>query len=107
MIDRSKLETLLGGNPQMVQRFLDIFKCQTPEQLKLLKDSVAEKNWDQASITAHAIKSQCNYLGLEEIAEFAYKIEQLTEKKQQLDLTPGLVAKLKDHLVEVIEIELA
>lgn len=91
----------------MVQRFLDIFKSQTPQQLELLNESISDRNWDMASNTAHAIKSQCKYLGLDEIAEYAFKIEQLTEEKKQLDLTPGLVAKLKDHLVEIIEMELS
>ena len=106
MIDRTKLETLLGGDEKMVLRFLDIFKTHTPEQLNLLKKYVAEKNWAQASITAHAIKSQCKYLGLDEIAEYAFKIEQLTEEQKQLDLTPGLVVKLSEYLINIIEIEL-
>ena len=91
----------------MVQRFLDIFKTQTPQQLDILTASVSDKNWDLASNTAHAIKSQCKYLGLDEIADYAFKIEQLTEEQKQLDLTPGLVAKLKDHLVEIIAVELS
>ena len=107
MIDRTKLEALLGSDPKMVQRFLDIFKSQTPEQLNQLREYITNKNWEQASITAHAIKSQCKYLGLEEIAEYAFKIEQLTEEKKQLDLTPGLVVKLKDHLIEIIKMELS
>jgi len=107
MIDRTKLEKLLGGDAKMVQRFLDIFKLQTPQQLNLLNEAITNKNWDLASNTAHAIKSQCKYLGLDEMAEFASKIEQLTEEKKQLDLTPGLVEKLKDHLVEIIEVELS
>ena len=106
MIDRSKLETLLGDDSKMVQRFLEIFKTQTPKQLNLLIESVAKKNWDQASITAHAIKSQCKYLGLEEMAEHAFKIEQLTEEKKQLELMPGLVVKLKENLIHIIQIEL-
>ena len=37
MIDRTKLETLLGSDEKMIQKFLDIFKTQTPGQLDLLK----------------------------------------------------------------------
>ena len=107
MIDRTKLEALLSNDPNMVQRFLDIFKSETPSQLKLLKNSVTDKNWELVSITAHGIKNQCKYLGLEEIAELAYKIEQLSEQNNQLGLAAGLVEKLNDQLIGVIRIELS
>jgi HPt (histidine-containing phosphotransfer) domain-containing protein len=102
MIDRTKLEALLGNDEKMVEKFLNIFKSQTPDQLNLLIKSVAENNWDQASITAHAIKSQCRYLGLEDIAELAFKIEQLTEENNELGLIPGLVAQLELKLMKVL-----
>lgn len=102
MIDRTKLESLLGGDEKMVLRFLDIFKTQTPEQLDQLKDSINNKNWDQVSITAHSIKNQCKYLGLDEIASLASNIEQLAEEKTQLDLLSGLVLQLKEQLTEIM-----
>jgi HPt (histidine-containing phosphotransfer) domain-containing protein len=107
MIDRTKLESLLGGDPKMVQRFLDIFKSQTPEQLNLLEKYVAVKNWDMASIAAHGIKSQCRYFGLEDIAELAFSIEQLTDVNEKLEVIPSLVADLKEKLIEIIKKELS
>jgi len=106
MIDRTKLNALLGDDPKMVQRFVDIFTAQTPEQLLQLKKSVINKEWDMASITAHTIKSQCEYLGLEELTALTFKIEQLTEDKLQLELTLGLVEKLSEQLNEIIRTEL-
>ncbi len=102
MIDLSKLEKLLDGNEKMVQRFIKIFKTQTPEQLATLAKAIAMSNWEQTSITAHAIKSQCRYLGLDEIAEHAYKIEQLAEKQQNLNLLPGLTATLQSKVKQVL-----
>jgi HPt (histidine-containing phosphotransfer) domain-containing protein len=107
MIDRSKLQSLLSNDQNMVQRFLNIFKSETPSQLKILKSAVLEKNWELVSITAHGIKNQCLYLGLDEIAQLAYKIEQLSEQNNELGLTPGLVEKLNDQLSTVIRIELS
>jgi HPt (histidine-containing phosphotransfer) domain-containing protein len=102
MIDRNKLESLLGGDEKMVQRFLDIFKTQTPEQMEQLKDSINNKNWDQVSITAHSIKNQCKYLGLDDIASQASNIEQLAEEKKHLDLLSGLVIQLNERLTEIM-----
>ncbi|MFZ1748668.1 MAG: Hpt domain-containing protein [Saprospiraceae bacterium] len=103
MIDRTRLESLLASDPKLVTKFLSIFKNQTPDQLNTLSVAVADGNWDQASITAHAIKSQCKYVGLDELADFAQNIEQLTEEKHLLHLIPGLVAELKIRLLTIIE----
>ena len=106
MIDRTKLESLLGGNKKTVERFLDIFKSLTPKQLRMLKSDISNKNWDKASITAHAIKSQCKYLGLDDIAQRASEIEQLTEERKQLPLIPGLAVLLQAKILNIIEKEL-
>jgi HPt (histidine-containing phosphotransfer) domain-containing protein len=102
MIDRTKLEALLGNDENMVQRFLEIFKTQTSTQLKLLRSSIGTHNWEQTSITAHAIKIQCRYLGLENIAEYAAQIEQFAEQEKQLDLLPGLAIQLESQLSSII-----
>ena len=74
MIDLTRLEKLLDGNEKMINRFIDIFKTQTPKQLDILTKAISNNAWEQASITAHAIKSQCKYLGLDDIAELAHRI---------------------------------
>ena len=102
MIDLTKLEKLLNGNEKMINRFIEIFKTQTPEQLATLVNAVAIEDWPQASITAHAIKSQCRYLGLDEIAEDAFKIEQLAERQEQLHLLPGLTVMLQSKVMDVV-----
>lgn len=106
MIDLNKLELMLDGDEAMVHRFIEIFKTQTPVQLDQLFELVTEKNWSDASITAHAIKSQCSYLGLDDIVEHANKIEKLTEKKEHLNLIPGLVSLLQTKITEVLNKEL-
>ncbi len=102
MIDLTRLENFLDGNEKMVNRFIDIFKTQTPIQLETLSNAVSKNDWSQASISAHAIKSQCNYLGLDDIAELAHRIEQLAEKQTQLNLLPGLTATLQIKVTEVL-----
>ncbi|GJM32509.1 MAG: hypothetical protein DHS20C18_15100 [Saprospiraceae bacterium] len=105
MLDRSKLNSLMGGDEKMVQKFLEIFKTQTPNQLAELKYSITNESWEQASIIAHAIKSQCKYLGLEQSAEWASKIEQLAEEKSDTFLIPGLLVQLEDKLLLIIDDE--
>ena len=103
MLDTGKLKSLMDGDENMVRRFLEIFKTQTPEQLSRLKQFIDAESWEQVSITAHAIKSQCRYLGLDNLAGQASEIEQLTEKEEQLDLVLGLVVQLEEGLNTVLK----
>ncbi len=105
-IDLAKLKTLMDGDEKMAEKFLGIFKSQTPEQLAQLKSDLKENNWEQVSITAHAIKSQCKYLGLEKTAGLAFEIEQLADNKKELDSIPDLVFQLEEKLIAVIEKDL-
>lgn len=102
MIDLTRLEKLLNGNEKMVNRFIGIFKNQTPEQLNTLITAVAQDDWSQVSITAHAIKSQCKYLGLDEMAELAHKIELSAENHKELNLIPGLATTLQTKINKVL-----
>ena len=105
MIDLNRLEELLHGNKELIEKFIHIFKAQTPVQLSALDKSVHEEDWSQVSITAHAIKSQCKYMGLDKIADHAYKIELLSENQEQLNLIPGLVVSLRNQIESIIDAE--
>ncbi|GEM_PF-2086933 len=69
------LRNLLGNDDALVARFVGIFKSQTPEQLTELAQFLDDQDWENASITAHTIKTQCRYFGLEEEADWCQSIE--------------------------------
>lgn len=102
-VDLGKLKTLMGGDEKMVEKFLAIFKSQTPEQLVELKSHAASGNWEHIGILAHTIKSQCQYLGLENIAEKALEIELITEEKGDLESAQKLILDLEKELTEIIK----
>ena len=106
LIDRKKLKHLLANDEKRVQRYLDIFKLQTPEQLKQIKDSLIDNNLEQVSITAHNIKSQCRFLGLDEMAGLAFEIEQLAENGNKKDSLSDLTLQLEEKINTVIQNEL-
>ncbi|TNE51096.1 MAG: response regulator [Bacteroidetes bacterium] len=78
-IDRSKLKALLANDENKVQQYLALFKAQLPVHLEQLQNCLEKGELEQASIVAHDLKSQFRYLGLEQIAEIAYAIEQQAE----------------------------
>lgn len=97
------LKSLLGGDENMVNRFLDIFRNEMPSQLSALENAIENEDWDTASNVAHAIKSQVNYLDLTEISDIAYRIERNAEQRNNLeDLMPDF-EDLERELWSVIE----
>ncbi len=103
LIDRKKLKHLLANDEKRVQQYLDIFKSQAPEQLKQIKKDLSSNNLEQVSITAHNIKSQCSFLGLEEMAGIAFEIEQLAESENTIDSIPDLIFQLEEKIRIVIQ----
>ncbi len=98
-----KLKSLLGGDKNMVNRFLEIFKNEMPTQLSQLENAIEEEDWDTASNTAHSIKSQVVYLDLTEISELAFRIERDAEQRNNLENLIEDFEHLEKALEEVIK----
>jgi HPt (histidine-containing phosphotransfer) domain-containing protein len=69
------LRALLGNDDALMARFVGIFKNQTPDQMAALRHFWENGDWENAANTAHAIKSQCRYFGLETEAALCQQIE--------------------------------
>ena len=102
MINRVHLADLFGGDEAMVERFIGIFKMQTPQQISELKAAVDEENWPQVAILAHTIKSQCAYLGLDSITNTAHLIEQQAEQ-QNFTPIPKIFKQLEQDLSPILK----
>lgn len=89
-INTERLLDLLGSE-SAVQRFVEMFRQQWPGQLSALRQALAEKDWETASHEAHALKSQCRYLGLDEWADTLQQIENEPEKSVNIDHWPSTI----------------
>jgi len=68
------LRNLLGSE-EAAQRFVTLFQQQLPAQLDAMRQAFENQDWETLSNTAHGLKSQCKYLGLEEAANLLQKLE--------------------------------
>jgi len=84
MIDVSLLKVLFD-NDEMIRKYLVVFRDDVPVSLFSLKDYITNLDWDNASITAHSLKSQLQYLKEESVSNLAYEIEKLCEEPNQVD----------------------
>jgi HPt (histidine-containing phosphotransfer) domain-containing protein len=73
-INTDQLTTLLGSEAA-ARRFVDMFLEKLPEQLAILEQSLIAHDWETASLTAHGLKSQFRYLGLNQEADLLQHIE--------------------------------
>ena len=88
------LRNLLGNDDALVARFVGIFKSQTPEQLNELAQFLDEQDWENASVVAHTIKSQCRYFGLEEEADWCQSIEDAPDAPSTMEKFLALKQRL-------------
>ena len=102
-MDLEKLKQLLGNDDQMVARFLDIFRTETPRILEEVRTSLEAGDMDNASNLAHGLKSQLKYLGLDALSETAYELEKLGENGGQLAETMPLLVRLEVELGPILK----
>ncbi|HLP92789.1 MAG TPA: Hpt domain-containing protein [Saprospiraceae bacterium] len=86
-LNTEKLVSLLGSE-EAAQRFVEMFRQQWPEQLASMKQALANQDWENAGNIAHSLKSQCRYLGLDDLANILQNIENQPDAPQDLSLLP-------------------
>lgn len=101
-IDRSKLKALLANDEKKVQQYLSLFKTQMPVHIEQLQNCLEKGDLEQVSIIAHDLKSQFRYVGLEQIAEIAYAIEQQAENGSNGTALIQLAGELKEKALAVM-----
>lgn len=106
MIDKDKLQQMLGGNPKSVEKFLSAFESESRKQLALLNKALAMEDWSMMAIAAHTIKTQCAYLGLENLVSEATEIEERSQQKSNIDELVNRVDVFGKSLIALIEREL-
>lgn len=100
-IDRTLLFNLFDQNELVVARFLDIFKTQIPSQLDALRQALDHADYANASVIAHGLKSQCRYVGLEEVALLCQQLEQTPEARESSEWLRRLEKELREALEEL------
>lgn len=97
-----RLKSLLNNDDQLVERFIEIFIRETPKQLTGLGNAIKTKQYKEAALIAHAIKSQLKYIGLDDLAAVAARIEQETDNNLVSDKLSVLFRKLHHEILQVI-----
>lgn len=98
-VDLKILRDYLNHDEKMVQKFIQLFCDAVPTDMSKLKTYIDEGQTEMMQITAHAIKSQCAYLGLEECRTLALRIE---ESNQTGNGEKAIATELENNILSVV-----
>jgi len=82
------------GSEEIALKFADIFREKAPEQLAALRHSFEKKDWEAVGLQAHGLKSQCAYMGLEEMVHLLQQLE----NNPQYPAAPRWLVAIEDGL---------
>jgi len=63
-LDLSLLNEIADGSDEFIIESIDMFLQQTPELLKVIGDYMAQKEWLNAGLSAHKLKSTLGFFGM-------------------------------------------
>ena len=104
MIDVSLLKVLFDDDA-MIRKYLVVFRDDVPVSLFSLRDYITNLDWDNASITAHSLKSQLQYLKEDQVSNLAYEIEKKCEEPNhvQVEEINVLLDEMSAELVHIFK----
>lgn len=98
--DLTYLESMSGGNPEVIKEMIELFKEQIPEYKEEMRKSLDTKNWKALSEIAHKSKSSLNIFGMADLAKKMQTLEHLAKEGKDPELYESLV---NDFATEVDE----
>ena len=104
-IDFSKLNKLSNGNAAQVVDIIKTIASTIPTELDRIKRSISFNDFSTVRISAHKLKPNYEYIGLQDLSSLSGQIEREAEKKNTEIIIP-LVKKLEaESLLILPELE--
>lgn len=94
-IDLTFLNSFTGGNPEKIKKYISMFLNYCPGQLTAMQEQLNSQNYDGLRGTAHALKPQITYMGIQGGDELIKKIEHMAGTKSDVENLPGLLDNFK------------
>ena len=96
IFDKTALIERMLGDEEMSKDILKAFIHDTPEQIKILKEKIEEKDMGAVERQAHSIKGSAAMIGGDALASFALTLEQ-AGAAGDLDIVSNGISELENH----------
>lgn len=99
------LKEITGGEPEIMQEFIQMFFDQLPEFRDGLTSHLANKKWKELGELAHKAKSSVMTFGMNELGYRLKELQLKTQKLEDIESYPEYVKEFMDEIAQA-EIEL-
>ncbi len=83
--DRNFLKQFTGGNPEKMQKYINMFLENATKLLASMDQALAAKDYGAIKIAAHSLKPQLSYMGVKEEVSHIFMIEQSAGQSAHYD----------------------
>ena len=94
-IDLTFLNSFTGGNPEKVKKYINMFLNYCPSQLSQMNEQLTAENYDGLRGTAHALKPQITYMGIQGGDELVKKIENMAGTQTEVEKLPEMLTNFQ------------
>jgi len=101
--DLTYLNSMSGGNPEIVKGMIDIFVEQAHEYIRDIQTHLDEKNYIALGKLAHKAKSSIAIMGMNDLAGELKTLELLSREGQEAEKYPAIVENFKIQCQKAIE----
>jgi HPt (histidine-containing phosphotransfer) domain-containing protein len=98
LIDLNSLSDLVGGKREKIIKYIDLFLKNIPKDFATLKEQYLKEEWEESAKTAHKIKGNASYMGINKAKELLIEIEKLKEVVAEVDKNSDIVDELERTL---------
>lgn len=94
------LKEITGGEPEVIQEFIQLFFDQLPEFKNGMTNYLAEKKWKELGELAHKAKSSVMTFGMNELGYRLKELQLKTQKLEDIESYPEYVAEFMSTIAQ-------
>jgi HPt (histidine-containing phosphotransfer) domain-containing protein len=102
-VDLNYLESITGGDPEVIKEMKDLFIAQVPEFIENLNKYLKEGRYLELGKEAHKAKSSVMIMGMEELSKDMKTLQLATIAGTNEELYPEFVRKFEVQCLGAIE----
>ncbi len=102
-INLDYLRLMADNDEEMIQTMLTMLLEELPDEMGKIRELAEVENWDELTRVSHKMKSTLSFVGNDAMTTANKELERITKYKTGLELVPGLVKELNEHLPQVMQ----
>lgn len=102
-INMEYLDSVSGGDPEIINEIVLIFKDQSVEIYNEMKDLFSIGNYNNLGLLAHKAKSSVAIMGMNDLATMLKTFEQQAKEGKESHLYESYINRFRDETTEAVK----